>query len=421
MARHSLEKNLDLAKERYGELGVDVETAMNSLEEVHLSLPCWQGDDVGGFETSDAVLTGGGILATGNYPGKPRTVEELRKDLEFAFSLIPGSHRLNLHASYGDFDGKLVDRDRIEKEHFRSWVDWARKNMIGLDFNATLFSHPLAESNFTLSSNEEGIRRFWREHVIRCREIGAWIGRELGSPCLHNLWIPDGSKDLTVTRLAHRELLLTSLDRIFSVKYPQEELKDSVEGKLFGIGSESYVVGSYDFYLAWAVSNGVLLCLDMGHFHPTESVADKISALLPFVKELVLHLSRGVRWDSDHVVLKDDDLVSLAQEIVRANALTRVHIGLDFFDASINRIGAWVIGARAALIAFLYAVLEPVDLLREMELAGDFFGRLALLEELKGLPFGVVWDWYCAKMDVPIGREWILKIRDHENRVLSNR
>ena len=421
MARHSLEKNLDLAKERYGELGVDVETAMNSLEEVHISLPCWQGDDVGGFETSDAVLTGGGILATGNYPGKPRTVEELRKDLEFAFSLIPGSHRLNLHASYGDFDGKLVDRDRIEKEHFRSWVDWARKNRIGLDFNATLFSHPLAESNFTLSSNEEGIRRFWREHVIRCREIGAWIGRELGSPCLHNLWIPDGSKDLTVTRLAHRELLLTSLDRIFSVKYPQEELKDSVEGKLFGIGSESYVVGSYDFYLAWAVSNGVLLCLDMGHFHPTESVADKISALLPFVKELVLHLSRGLRWDSDHVVLKDDDLVSLAQEIVRANALTRVHIGLDFFDASINRIGAWVIGARAALKAFLYAVLEPVDLLREMELAGDFFGRLALLEELKGLPFGVVWDWYCAKMDVPIGREWILEIRDHENRVLSDR
>lgn len=421
MASHSLEKNLDLAKERYGELGVDVETAMNSLEEVHISIPCWQGDDVGGFETSDAVLTGGGILATGNYPGKPRTVEELRKDLEFAFSLIPGSHRLNLHASYGDFDGKLVDRDRIEKEHFRSWVDWAGKNRIGLDFNATLFSHPLAESNFTLSSNEEGIRRFWQEHVIRCREIGAWIGRELGSPCLHNLWIPDGSKDLTVTRLAHRELLLTSLDRIFSVKYPQEELKDSVEGKLFGIGSESYVVGSYDFYLAWAVSNGVLLCLDMGHFHPTESVADKISALLPFVKELVLHLSRGVRWDSDHVVLKDDDLVSLAQEIVRANALTRVHIGLDFFDASINRIGAWVIGARAALKAFLYAVLEPVDLLREMELAGDFFGRLALLEELKGLPFGVVWDWYCAKMDVPIGREWILKIRDHENRVLSNR
>ncbi|MEE9517619.1 MAG: L-rhamnose isomerase, partial [Candidatus Adiutricales bacterium] len=318
MARHSLEKNLDLAKERYGELGVDVETAMNSLEEVHISLPCWQGDDVGGFETSDAVLTGGGILATGNYPGKPRTVEELREDLEFAFSLIPGSHRLNLHASYGDFDGKLVDRDRIEKEHFRSWVDWAGKNRIGLDFNATLFSHPLAESNFTLSSNEEGIRRFWREHVIRCREIGAWIGRELGSPCLHNLWIPDGSKDLTVTRLAHRELLLTSLDRIFSVKYPQEELKDSVEGKLFGIGSESYVVGSYDFYLAWAVSNGVLLCLDMGHFHPTESVADKISALLPFVKELVLHLSRGLRWDSDHVVLHDDDLVSLAQEVVRA-------------------------------------------------------------------------------------------------------
>lgn len=421
MARHSLEKNLDLAKERYGELGVDVETAMNSLEEVHISIPCWQGDDVGGFETSDAVLTGGGILATGNYPGKPRTVEELREDLEFAFSLIPGSHRLNLHASYGDFDGKLVDRDRIEKEHFRSWVDWAGKNRIGLDFNATLFSHPLAESNFTLSSNEEGIRRFWREHVIRCREIGAWIGRELGSPCLHNLWIPDGSKDLTVTRLAHRELLLASLDRIFSVKYPQEELKDSVEGKLFGIGSESYVVGSYDFYLAWAVSNGVLLCLDMGHFHPTESVADKISALLPFVKELVLHLSRGVRWDSDHVVLKDDDLVSLAQEIVRANALTRVHIGLDFFDASINRIGAWVIGARAALKAFLYAMLEPVDLLGEMELAGDFFGRLALLEELKGLPFGTVWDWYCAKMDVPIGREWILKIRDHENRILSNR
>ncbi|MCP4751059.1 MAG: L-rhamnose isomerase [Proteobacteria bacterium] len=417
----SIEENFEIAKERYGQLGIDAEAALKALDGVSVSLPCWQGDDVGGFEETGGELVGGGIMATGSYPGKARTIGELRSDLVVAYSLIPGNHRLNLHASYGDFGGGKTDRNRIETNHFLSWMEWAREQRLGLDFNATLFSHPMAESNYTLSSFDQSVRKFWIEHVKRCREIGAWIGSQLGESCLHNLWIPDGSKDSTVNRRAHRERLRDSLEAIFHMQYPRSLLKDSVEGKLFGIGSESYVVGSYDFYLAWTASNDIMLCLDMGHFHPTESVADKLSALLPFYDELVLHLSRGVRWDSDHVVVQDDDLSSLAHEIVRADALDRLHLALDFFDASINRVGAWVVGARSTLKALLVALLEPTDLLREKEAKGDYFARLAMLEEVKSLPWGAVWEYHCFRKNVPGDRQWLDVVRNHEKEELSQR
>ncbi len=409
------------ARQKYADIGVDTDKAIQKLENISLSLPCWQGDDVRGFEISDSPSGGGGIQATGSYPGKARTLEELRMDLDKAFSLIPGPKRLNLHAMYGDFGEKPVDRNEIEPEHYLSWIEWAKKRNIKLDFNATCFSHPKAESGFTLSSKDKKTREFWVEHVKRCRAISAHMGQSLKSPCIHNLWIPDGTKDSPVDRWTHRALLKEALDEIYAEKYSPSEMKDSVESKLFGIGSESFVVGSHDFYMGYALSKGIMLCLDLGHYHPTESIGDKISAILQFSEELLLHVSRGVRWDSDHVVSLNDEVKSLSEEIVRSNVLGRVHFALDYFDASMNRVGAWVIGARATLKSILIALLEPRKKLQEFEDAGNYFGRLALLEELKTMPFGSVWDYFCLMMDVPSGESWIEEIEHYETEVTSKR
>jgi len=408
-----------LAKERYAALGVDADAALDTLAQVSISLHCWQGDDVGGFENPDAEL-GGGIAATGNYPGKARTADELRSDLDVAYSLIPGTHRLNLHAIYGEPKSK-VERNALQPEHFAAWVDWAKEKDHGIDFNPTCFSHPLAESGFTLASYDEGVRRFWIEHCIACRKIGAHFGRELGTPCVTNIWIPDGYKDVPADRKTPRLLLKDSLDQVLAEEIDPKYNLDAVESKLFGLGSESYVVGSHEFYLGYAVTNQILLCLDSGHFHPTEVISDKISSVMTFLPEILLHVSRGVRWDSDHVVILSDELQAIAQEIVRGGYLERVHIGLDYFDASINRVAAWVIGTRNALKALLMALLEPTAQLREMEIAGDFTGRLALLEELKGLPFGAVWDAYCLKQGVPVGLGFLDEIRAYEKQVLAQR
>lgn len=416
-----IEKTYHLAQERYSQFGVNSEKALEILEKVSLSLHCWQGDDLGGFEKRDSRLAGGGLQVTGNYPGRARTVDELRMDLKKAYSLIPGRHRLNLHAMYGDFSGKPVDRNEINLEHYKGWIDWAKQEDLKLDFNPTCFSHPKADSGFTLSSKDIAIREFWIEHVKRCREISASMGRELQSPCIHNLWIPDGTKDIPVDRWTHRALLREALDTIYAVEYRSSEMKDSIESKLFGIGSESFVVGSHEFYIGYALSRGKMLCLDLGHFHPTESVADKISSILQFSEELLLHISRGVRWDSDHVVILNDEVKSLTEEIVRSSALDRVHIALDFFDASMNRIGAWVIGARATLKGLLCALLEPQEKLREAEDSGNNFARLALMEELGTMPFGAVWDYYCLRMDVPVGELWMEEVKRYEEEVTKKR
>ncbi len=414
-----IEKAYEQAKQRYAELGVDTDDAMERLSGTAISLHCWQGDDVGGFE-SDEGLSGGGIMATGAYPGKARTADELRADLEKALSLIPGKHRLNLHAMYGETKGR-VERNELTAEHFTAWIDWAKANGLGMDFNGTFFSHPKAESGFTLSSADEGIRRFWVEHGIVCREIGAAMGKELGTPCVTNLWIPDGYKDIPVDRKAPRQRLKKSLDEIFAEPMDRSCLLDAVESKLFGIGSESYVVGSHEFYLGYAIENKTLLCLDTGHFHPTEVVSDKISSVLTFLDEILLHVSRGVRWDSDHVVVLSDELRAITEQIVRGDYLQRVHIGLDFFDASINRIAAWVIGTRCMIKALLIALLEPAKKLREIELDGDYTGRLAMLEELQTMPFGAVWDYYCTRQDVPPGPDWLKEVRDYETKVTNKR
>jgi L-rhamnose isomerase len=416
-----IETAYGIARQQYADLGVDTEAALAALASKSVSVHCWQGDDVAGFEAPDAALSGGGIQVTGSHPGRARTVEELRMDLETALSLVPGAHRVNLHAIYGEFRGERVERDEIGIEHFRGWIDWAREWSLGLDFNATLFSHPRAEAGFTLSSKDEETRRFWISHVRRCREIASRMGAELGTPCIHNLWIPDGMKDQCVDRAGHRALLRESLDAIYARKADGEFLKDAVESKLFGIGSESFVVGSHEFYMGYAMRKGLLLCLDLGHFHPTESVADKISALLTFCPELLLHVSRGVRWDSDHVVILDDPIREVALEIVRARALDRVHLALDFFDASLNRVGAWVTGIRATIKAVLLALLEPTERLRAMEEEGDYFSRMALLEELRAMPVGAVWDYHCARSGAPVGRGWIERVKDYEKRVLSKR
>jgi L-rhamnose isomerase len=409
------------ARDRYAQLGVDTEAAMKALQSVSLSLHCWQGDDVHGFETVDAGTASGGIQVTGGYPGRARTIQELQRDLDKAYTLIPGKHRLNLHAMYGDFGGKKVDRDSIEPSHFRTWMDWGQEHNIPLDFNSTCFAHPQADSGFTLSSLDAGVRDFWIEHVHRSREISAVIGKMQGVPCIHNLWIPDGAKDITVRRFAHRAALRGALDIIFTKRYESEEMKDAVESKLFGIGSESFVVGSHEFYMGYALSRKVMLCLDLGHFHPTESVADKISSLLLYVNELLLHVSRGVRWDSDHVVIVNDEVSALAEEIIRADALQRVHIALDFFDGSVNRIGAWVLGSHSTLKALLHALLEPRKRLEQLEAEGDFVGRLAMLEETKSMPFGSVWETYCTRAGVPYGEGWMNVIRDYERKVLRAR
>jgi L-rhamnose isomerase len=409
-----------LARERYAELGVDAERAMATLRTIPISLHCWQGDDVGGFETTGREL-GGGLAVTGNYPGKARHADELRADLNKAFELIPGSHRLNLHALYAEHRGKVTDRDALTPELFQGWIDWAKSRNIGMDFNPSFFSHPKAADGFTLASRDEGVRKFWVRHGQICRKIGEKFGRELGSACVTNVWIPDGYKDSPADRRTPREILEKSLNEVFADAIDPKFNLDAVEGKLFGIGSESYVVGSHEFYLGYAIRHKKLLCLDAGHFHPTEGIADKISAVMTSLPEILLHVSRGVRWDSDHVVTLGDDLRATAEEIVRGDYLSRVHIGLDYFDASINRVAAWVIGTRAMLKALLIALLEPTAKLRELEASGDFTSRLALMEELKTLPAGAVWDVYCAKQNVPVGAAWLDEVKRYENEVLSKR
>jgi L-rhamnose isomerase len=419
MNNSTVENAYNLAKERYAALGVDTDTALTSLESISISLHCWQGDDVGGFENPSGDLTGG-IATTGNYPGKARTADELRKDLDVVYSLLPGSHRLNLHAIYLEGDTK-VERNVIEPRHFSRWKDWAKANGHGVDFNPTCFSHPKSADGFTLAHRDPGIRQFWIEHCIASRKIGEYFGKELGTPAVTNIWIPDGYKDSPADRRTPREILCESLDAVLAEKIAPRYNLDAVEPKLFGIGSESYVVGSAEFYIAYALSRKILLTLDSGHFHPTETIADKISALLLYLDQLLLHVSRGVRWDSDHVVTFNDDTQAIANEIVRNDALERIHVGLDYFDASINRVAAWTIGARNTLRALLVALLEPRDMLRQYELEGDFSSRLALQEELKSMPFSAVWDYYCSKKNVPIGMDFMTVIKDYEKQELSKR
>jgi len=416
----SIEKAYALARERYAGLGVDTEAAMERLGRTAVSIHCWQGDDVGGFEETGAGLDGG-LAATGNYPGKAHTPDELRADLDAAMSLVPGTHRLNLHAMYAETGGEKVDRPELRPEHFSRWIDWAKTRGMGMDFNPTFFSHPMAAGGFTLSSPDESTRKFWIGHGRACRRIGAAMGRELGSPCVTNVWIPDGFKDTPADRRGPRERLRDSLDEIFSEELDPAHNLDAVESKLFGIGSEAYVVGSHEFYLGYAVKNGKLLCLDAGHFHPTETISDKISAVMMWLDEILLHVSRGVRWDSDHVVVLDDELAAIAREIVRGGFQERVHIGLDYFDASINRVAAWTIGTRNMLRALLGALLEPAEKLKNHEVEGDFTARLALMEELKGMPAGAVWDYYCQKKGVPSGMRWLDEVRDYEKKVQSKR
>jgi len=411
----------EYAKDSYALYGVDTDDVLNKIDDIQVSIHCWQGDDVTGFEKDVDGLSGGGIMATGNYPGRAKNGEELRQDIEKALSLIPGKHRVNLHAIYAETGDKYVDRDQLEVDHFRGWIEWAKKKEIGIDFNPTFFSHEMADSGFTLSSKDKEVRSFWIRHGKKCREIAAQIGKELGTACVNNIWIPDGMKDLPADRLSHRLILRDSLDELLDEKYNKDYLLDSVECKLFGIGSESYVVGSHEFYMEYALSRDVMLCLDAGHFHPTEGIADKISSILAFQNEVLLHISRGVRWDSDHVALLNDEVLAIAQEVKRAKAFNRVHIALDFFDASINRISAWIIGTRAVLKATLFALLEPTQLLIDEETKGNYGNRLALMEELKTLPFAAVWDKYCSNKGVPVGAAWLDDVREYEEKVLLKR
>ena len=416
MNEQKIKQAYDYAVERYAAIGVDVEKAMEQLQKVQLSLHCWQADDVTGFESTGELT--GGIQATGNYPGKARNIDELRADILKAASLIPGKHRLNLHEIYGDFGGKFVDRDQVEPAHFESWMQWAQENGMKLDFNSTSFSHPKS-GDLSLSNPDPEIRNFWIEHTKRCRAIAEEMGKRQNDPCIMNLWVHDGSKDITVNRMQYRALLKDSLDQIFEVKY--DNMKDCIESKVFGIGLESYTVGSNDFYIGYAAQNQKIITLDTGHFHPTESVADKVSSMLLYVPELMLHVSRPVRWDSDHVTIMNDDTLDLCKEIVRCDALDRVHVGLDYFDASINRIGAYVVGSRATQKCMLQALLEPLPLLRKYEANGQGFERLALLEECKSLPWNAVWDMFCLKNGVPVGEAFIADIEKYEAEVTSKR
>lgn len=419
MTKHT-QASYELAKDFYAGIGVDTEKAMERLAKIPVSLHCWQGDDVGGFENPDGELSGG-IAVTGNYPGKARSAEELRKDLDLVYSLLPGRHRLNLHAIYGEMDGKKVERTDIGPEQFRGWSDWAKAKGIGIDFNPTCFSHPMAGDGFTLSHADKSVRDFWIEHCKASRRIGAYFGRELGTPAVTNIWIPDGFKDVPVDRLAPRMRLKESLDEILKEKVDPAHNLDSVESKLFGIGSEACVIGSHEFYLGYAARNGILYCLDAGHFHPTEVISDKISSTLVHLDEILLHVSRGVRWDSDHVVTLGDELRAIAEEIIRHGFENRVHVGLDFFDASINRIAAWVIGTRAMIKALLLALLQPLELLKKMEAESDYTGRLALLEECKMMPADAVWAMYCERAGMPSGMGWLEVVRKYERDVLSER
>lgn len=420
MKEIQITKAYEDAKEQYTSIGVDVEKALKRLKNFSISIHCWQADDVLGFENPDGELTGG-IQTTGNYPGKARTMEELKRDLEKVFSLIPGKHRVSLHAIYGDFAGEFVDRDQIEPKHFQSWIDWAKEKDVKLDFNSTFFSHDKSNSGYTLSDFDPEIRDFWKEHLRRCRRIAAEIGKQQGDPCIHNIWIPDGEKDKTVSRYEHRKLLMESLDEVLEEKISTEYLKDCVECKLFGIGSESYVTGSHEFYMGYTVKNNMMLTLDAGHFHPTETISDKLSTMLLFVPELNLHVSRPERWDSDHVVILSDELLAIAQEIVRSGNMDRVHVGLDYFDASINRVGAYVVGIRATQKAMLQALLEPTEQLREFEKQDKRFERMAYLEELKAMSWNAVYNYFCKQQDVIVGDAYIKEIQQYEESVTSKR
>ncbi|MFQ9317562.1 L-rhamnose isomerase [Dysgonomonas mossii] len=410
-------KSFEIAKERYSEIGVDVEAALKTLQDVAISIHCWQADDVTGFENLTNV-GGGGIQATGNYPGKARNIDELRSDIEKVLTLVGGNHRLNLHEIYGEFGNKAVDRDQVEPSHFTGWMQWATENSLKLDFNSTSFGHPKS-GDLTLANPDKAIRDFWIEHTKRCRAVAEEMGKFQNDPCIMNLWIHDGMKDLTVNRYKYRQILEQSLDDIFATEYLN--MKDCLESKLFGIALESYTVGSHDFYLGYGAKKQKIVTLDTGHFHLSENVADKISSLLLYTPEIMLHVSRPIRWDSDHVVILNDDVIELAKEIIRADALNRVHIGLDFFDASINRIGAYVIGIRATQKALLQALLEPIATLRDYEANGQYFERLALLEEAKALPWNAVWDYFCLKNNIAVGENYIREVQQYEKDVTAKR
>jgi len=414
------EKSFESAIQEYAAYGVDVEKAVEKVAAIPISMHCWQGDDLFGFEGGEG-LTDGGIMTTGNYPGRARTPEELRSDMEKALSLIPGKHRIALHAIYAETGGKRIPRHQLEPGHFSNWIDWGCEQGIKFDYNPSFFSHPKAAAGFTLASKDKGIREFWIEHGISSRKIAEALGKALDTTCINNFWIPDGYKDTPADRLTPRKILIDSLDKIFSVEIDQRYTRESIESKLFGIGSESYVVGSHEFYMGYAIRNNKILTLDTGHFHPTESIADKISALMPFIQELMLHVSRGIRWDSDHVVVFNDELKALMLEIVRGDFLDRVHIGLDYFDASINRVAAWTIGMRSTLKALLMALLEPHDQLVTYEEKGDFTGRLALLESIRNLPFGTIWNHYCESSGVPVDSKWYSEIVEYEKSVQLKR
>ncbi|TKH05205.1 L-rhamnose isomerase [Peribacillus simplex] len=416
----TIKEQYEAAKQAYANWGIDVDAALETLKKVPISIHCWQGDDIGGFEVNKSELSGG-IDVTGNYPGKATTPEELRMDLEKALSLIPGKHRVNLHAIYAETNGEAVERDQLKPKHFENWLNWAKENGLGLDFNPTLFSHEKAADGLTLSHPNEEIREFWIDHCIASRKIGEYFGRELGKPCLTNIWIPDGYKDIPSDRLTPRKRLKESLDRIFTAEVDETCNWDAVESKVFGIGSESYVVGSHEFYLGYALKNNKICLVDTGHYHPTETVSNKISSMLLYSDKLALHVSRPVRWDSDHVVILDDELREIALEIVRNDALNQVIIGLDFFDASINRVAAWTIGTRNMIKALLYALLVPNDHLKELQEKGDFTERLALMEEFKTYPFGAIWDYYCEKMNVPVKERWLTQVKEYERDVLAKR
>lgn len=416
---HNIEKNYEEAKKLYAQHGIDVDQVLGSLEKIKISMHCWQGDDVRGFLFRERDLTGG-ISVTGNYPGAARTPAELRSDLEKAFSLIPGTHKVNLHAIYADTEEK-VDLDRLEPKHFQKWVDWAKEQGLGLDFNPTCFSHEKSSDGFTLSHPDPAIRRFWIDHCKISRKIGAYFGEQLGQACVTNIWIPDGFKDTPVDRMSPRRRLKEALDEVFAEELNPAFNLDAVESKLFGLGSEAYVVGSHEFYMGYGIQNSKLICLDAGHFHPTEGISGKLSSLALFADGILLHVSRPMRWDSDHVVILDDELLEIGRELVRGELLGKTHIGLDFFDASINRVAAWVIGTRNTIKALLRAMLEPVEMLRKAELEGDYTTRLAITEEFKTYPFGSVWDFYCAKMGVPVREEWLAEVKKYEKEVLLKR
>ncbi|WP_371069066.1 L-rhamnose isomerase [Sediminibacillus sp. JSM 1682029] len=415
-----IKEQYKMAKEAYERWGIDVEGALDKLQKIPISIHCWQGDDVSGFEVNKQELSGG-IDVTGNYPGKAKTPEQLRGDLEKALSLIPGKHRVNLHMIYAETNGEVVERDQLEPKHFENWVNWAKENGLGLDFNPTLFSHPKAADGLTLAHPDKEIRDYWIRHCIASRKIAEYFGKELGTPALTNIWIPDGYKDIPSDRLTPRQRLKESLDEIFAVEIDEKYNVDAVESKLFGIGSEAYVVGSHEFYLGYALKNNKLCLLDTGHYHPTEVVSNKISAMLLYSDQLALHVSRPVRWDSDHVVIFDDELKEIGLEIVRNDALDKVRIGLDFFDASINRVAAWTIGTRNMIKALLYALLHPNEHLKQLQEEGNFTERLALMEEFKTYPFGAIWDYYCEKMGVPAKETWLEDIKQYENEVLLKR